>query len=52
MPIFFTFTFLWAPAGMVLYWLVSNLFAIGQQYFTTYAMERPGTTSAPAVRKS
>ena len=52
MPFMFTFMFLWAPSGLVIYWLVSNLFAIGQQYFTTYAMERPGGPSAPAVRKS
>ena len=34
MPIIFTFSFLWAPAGLVLYWLSSNLMAIGQQYVT------------------
>ena len=26
--------FLWAPSGLVLYWTVSNLWAIGQQVFT------------------
>jgi YidC/Oxa1 family membrane protein insertase len=26
--------FLWAPSGLVLYWLCSNLWTIGQQYFT------------------
>ncbi len=34
MPIIFTFSFIWAPAGLVLYWLSSNLMAIGQQYVT------------------
>jgi len=34
MPIIFTFSFLWAPSGLVLYWLSSNLLAIGQQYLT------------------
>ena len=34
MPIMFTFMFLWAPSGLVVYWFVSNLFAIGQQYLT------------------
>ncbi len=34
MPIIFTFSFIWAPAGLVLYWLMSNLMAIGQQYVT------------------
>ena len=32
MPVIFTFMFLWAPAGVALYWLVSNVWAIGQQY--------------------
>jgi YidC/Oxa1 family membrane protein insertase len=34
MPIVFTVTFLWAPSGLVIYWLVSNLLTIGQQYLT------------------
>jgi YidC/Oxa1 family membrane protein insertase len=34
MPIMFTVMFLWAPSGLVIYWFVSNLFAIGQQYLT------------------
>lgn len=34
MPVIFTFSFLWAPAGLVIYWLSSNLMAIGQQYVT------------------
>ena len=29
MPIIFTVSFLWAPAGLVVYWFVSNLLAIG-----------------------
>ncbi len=33
MPIFFTFLFLSFPAGLVLYWLVSNVLGIVQQYF-------------------
>ena len=36
MPLMFSFMFLWAPAGLVIYWFVSNLWAIGQQYFTNY----------------
>lgn len=34
MPVIFTFSFIWAPAGLVLYWLMSNLMAILQQYVT------------------
>ncbi len=41
MPIMFTFMFLWAPSGLVIYWLVSNLWAIGQQYFTNYLIGPP-----------
>jgi YidC/Oxa1 family membrane protein insertase len=33
-PIMFLFFFLWAPSGLVLYWLVSNLLGIGQQLLT------------------
>ncbi len=36
MPLMFTFMFLWAPAGLALYWLVSNVWQIGQQYATNY----------------
>ncbi|HXH05732.1 MAG TPA: membrane protein insertase YidC [Vicinamibacterales bacterium] len=33
-PLIFTVFFLWAPSGLVIYWLVSNLWAIGQQVVT------------------
>ena len=36
MPLMFTVFFLWAPSGLVIYWFVSNLWAIGQQYFTNW----------------
>jgi YidC/Oxa1 family membrane protein insertase len=36
MPVMFTFIFLSQPSGLSLYWLVSQLFTIGQQYFTNY----------------
>ena len=32
MPIIFTFLFLSFPSGLVLYWLVTNMLTIGQQY--------------------
>jgi YidC/Oxa1 family membrane protein insertase len=34
MPLMYLFFFLNTPAGLVLYWLVSNLFQMVQQYFT------------------
>ncbi|MBI2835704.1 MAG: membrane protein insertase YidC [Acidobacteria bacterium] len=41
MPIVFTFMFLWAPSGLVLYWLVSNLWGIGQQQITNRIIGPP-----------
>ena len=46
MPLVFTFMFLWLPSGVALYWLVSNVLAIGQQYVTNYMIGPP--KSAPA----
>ncbi len=34
MPVIFTFLFLNFPSGLVLYWLMSNVFSIAQQWFT------------------
>jgi YidC/Oxa1 family membrane protein insertase len=47
MPLVFTVMFLWAPSGLVLYWFVSNLWAIGQQYFTNWII---GPAAVPAAR--
>jgi YidC/Oxa1 family membrane protein insertase len=33
MPLFFTFIFLSFPSGLVLYWLVTNVLAIGHQFY-------------------
>ena len=46
MPVFFTFLFLWYPSGVALYWLVNNVFAIGQQYATNYMIGPPKISSA------
>jgi YidC/Oxa1 family membrane protein insertase len=45
MPVMFTFMFLSYPSGLVIYWTISNLWAIGQQYLTTSLV-------APAKTKS
>jgi YidC/Oxa1 family membrane protein insertase len=52
MPLMFTVFFLWAPSGLVIYWFVSNLWAIGQQYFTNW-MIGPATVSTvrPAAER-
>ncbi len=49
MPVMFTFMFLWAPSGLVIYWFVSNLWAIGQQYFTNWLLGPMAVTSAPEL---
>ena len=41
MPGMMTFFFLWAPAGLAVYYLVSNIFGIGQQYVTNYIIGPP-----------
>jgi YidC/Oxa1 family membrane protein insertase len=41
MPLLFTFIFLGQPAGLAIYWFVSNLWMIGQQYFTNYLIGPP-----------
>ena len=41
MPIVFTFMFLWAPSGLVLYWFVSNLWGVGQQIITNRIIGPP-----------
>ena len=46
MPVFFTFLFLWYPSGVALYWLINNVFAIGQQYATNYLIGPPRIAGA------
>ena len=53
MPLMFTVFFLWAPSGLVIYWFVSNLWAIGQQYFTSWLIgpAAVATVRPPAERQ-
>ena len=53
MPLMFMFMFIWAPSGLVLYWTVSNLWAIGQQAVTNKMIGPPvvRTVRPPAERK-
>ena len=39
MPIVFTFLFLSFPSGLVIYWLVTNILTIGQQYLINKALK-------------
>ena len=41
MPVVFTFMFLGFPSGLVLYWLTSNVFGIGQQMATNRIIGAP-----------
>ena len=50
MPIMFTVLFLNLPSGMVLYWFVSNLLGIGQQWLVNRHTNR--TASAPKKVKA
>jgi YidC/Oxa1 family membrane protein insertase len=52
-PIMFLVFFLWAPSGLVLYWLTSNLIGIGQQYATNRLIGKPIVKAPrpPAERK-
>lgn len=50
MPIMITVTMLFAPAGLVIYWLVSNVWSIGQQYFTNWMIGPPRTPGVGAAK--
>jgi YidC/Oxa1 family membrane protein insertase len=50
MPVIFTVMFLTMPSGLVIYWLVSNVLTIGQQYLTNHLTGGP-VKPAPALRK-
>jgi YidC/Oxa1 family membrane protein insertase len=39
MPAIFTVFFLWFPAGLVLYWLVGNVFNIAQQWYINKSVD-------------
>jgi YidC/Oxa1 family membrane protein insertase len=50
MPVIFTVMFLWAPSGLNIYWLVNNVLAIGQQYFTNRILG-PARVPRPAAER-
>jgi YidC/Oxa1 family membrane protein insertase len=52
MPVMFTAMMAFSPSGVVLYWLVSNMWAIGQQYFTNWLIGPPAVaTVRPAAER-
>jgi YidC/Oxa1 family membrane protein insertase len=50
MPVVFTVMFLWAPSGLNIYWLVNNVLAIAQQYFTNRLIG-PSRVPRPVAEK-
>jgi YidC/Oxa1 family membrane protein insertase len=52
MPVVFTFMFLWAPAGLAIYYGVTNHWGIGQQYLTNRLIGPPPVhTVRPAAER-
>ena len=52
MPIMFGFIFLTTAAGTALYWFVSNVWGIGQQYFTNWLIGPPAVHAVrPAAER-
>jgi YidC/Oxa1 family membrane protein insertase len=52
MPVMFSFIFLTTAAGTALYWLISNMWGIGQQYFTNWLIGPPVIHAArPAAER-
>ncbi len=46
MPLMFTWFFLWAPSGLVIYWLTNNVLGIGQQLFVNRHAAAAATAEA------
>src|SRR5262245_53363543 len=53
MPIVLIFVFVSTPAGALIYWLVGNIWRLGQQYLTNYLIGPPNirTIRPPAERR-
>ncbi|HEY5716591.1 MAG TPA: membrane protein insertase YidC [Psychromonas sp.] len=52
MPVIFTFFFLWFPAGLVLYWLMSNIVTLIQQTLIYRSFEKKGLSANKVVAES
>ncbi len=51
-PVIMTVFFIYFPSGLVLYWLVNNLFTIGQQYFINHMYEKQKEAAKAAQKKA
>jgi YidC/Oxa1 family membrane protein insertase len=54
MPVMMTFLFAWLPAGALIYYVVTNIWMIGQQYLTNYLIGPPNVRvpRPPAERRA
>ncbi len=51
LPLMFLFSGYFFPLGVVLYWLTSNIWTMGQQFYVIRRMPAPGTPAEEAMRK-
>ncbi len=51
-PVIMTVFFIYFPSGLVLYWLVNNLFTIAQQYFINHMYAKQKALAVAAHKKS
>ena len=49
MPVMFIFFFLWFPSGLVIYWIISNLLSIAQQWYITRQVETSMATATSSA---
>jgi len=52
MPVMFTAMMAFSASGVVLYWFVSQVWAIGQQYLTNWIVGPLPKQPAPAARRA
>lgn len=51
LPLVFLFSGYYFPLGVVLYWLTSNIWTMGQQFYVIRRMPAPGTPAEDALRR-
>jgi len=51
-PVIMTVFFVYFPSGLVLYWLVNNLFTIAQQYFINHMYKKQKALAVAAHKKT
>jgi YidC/Oxa1 family membrane protein insertase len=51
MPLIFVFSGINFPVGVLIYWVVTNLWSMGQQYYTIKRMPVPGSAADKALKE-